>query len=343
MKFDIEDYLESNFGARLSGTKRQQLVMDCPMCGKKDGLYVNLEEDGDDHPRGAFICYSCDDPLFRGKNFTQFYATVEGIEWREARQRMMLESNIDFGAIPSAPRQARPPKKRIPVAKAEGRSIVEIMRALIPEYIPCFDGARWRVPKYMKDRRVSRDTCRSYDIGYATEGRFANRIILPVVTPAGVDYTARSTDPNEYIRYLSGPHAGEMVYGFYQAKRLIETTGLDFVVIVEGPFDVLGFARVGIPAVGLLGKSTISLAKVEMARSTGAERLLLCLDAGERNSAVSHANRLGLNVMIVEDLEGYKDSGDAPDDVLLRVPERAASIGDAWGRSIREKLDRIRI
>lgn len=351
--FDVEDYLVNNHGARQSGTKRAQLVMTCPRCGGEDRLYVNVEDDGDDHPRGAFICYRCDNPPFRGRSFAGLFAELEGVDLREARHRMLDSAGISFGrsVVPPPPVARRAALKHAPRARlGGGQSVVQMMQELIPEFEPCWRGEnRYQIPRYLKQRKVPSIVCQLYDIGFATHGRFHDRIILPVVMGDGsVDYTARSTLADEEIRYLSGPYAGSMVYGWRQASWLLQSSvhresgEQDYVVIVEGPFDVLGFARVGVPAVGLLGKSTFSREKFEMARSTGAKRLLLCLDAGERDAAVADAIRTGVQVEIIEDLEGFKDPGEAPDEVLLRAVRRSTSVSDAWARGVRDRLSRLR-
>lgn len=332
--FDIEAYLEEH-GARLSGSDRPQMVMDCPWCRGHNTLYVNLEyaEEGEiTRPVGAWICYKCT-PSRKGRTFVPLLAELEGVSWAEAR-RMTLSDNL-FTASPVLPSVPRQPQKRQTISPplTLGRDPISLLRTLIPEFTPVYDGVQWRLPRYLSDRRVGREVAAAYGLGFCTQGRLSGRIVLPVIGPTMVDYTARAIDPDARLRYISGSFAGQMLFGWHLVRDLRP----EILMVVEGPFDALAFARVRIPVVALLGKS-ISRSKLELLRGLRPGRIVVCLDAGERETAARQAIEGGLDAWVVEDLEGAKDPGEASDEVLRRAPQRAIPADQSLLQGVKAKL-----
>lgn len=98
------------------------------------------------------------------------------------------------------------------------------------------------------------------------------------------------------------------------------------VVIVEGPYDTLRFRSCGIPAIGLLGLSKLTEAKIMVLISRGVEEVILALDGDEAGRAATPEYYLkftefGLNVVDLN-LSRYTtpdqkiDPGNSPDVVI---------------------------
>ena len=334
MPFDIEGYLEERGGKR-SGSDRLQMVLDCPFCGGQNGLYVNLEyaEEGEiTRPVGAWICYKCS-PISKSRSFAPLLAILEDVATPEARRMLIANVCEAPPVIPPPPRQGGERRAISPLTAHAGDIPAALLR-LIPEYVPVFDGRTWRMPRYLSARHVPREVAAAYHLGYCTSGRLTDRIVLPLIDEENVDYTARAIRPEERLRYISGAHAGQMVFGWH----LLQGAKLEALVLVEGPFDALAFARLRIPVLALLGKS-LSRKKLNLVQRLRPQRLVVCLDQGEARAAALEALGANLDAWIVPDLEGWKDPGEAPDEVLSRAIQRAVPAGQALMGAIRSKLD----
>ncbi len=335
--FEFEPYLIEGYGAHESmGQDRPHLVMECPWCGRTDRLSIALEsDDSGKHPRGAWQCHACVDQgeSRSGMNFTSLYAALEGITWQEAAQRLRA------GRVPVA--QMGSPSPSLEPVPTAFDPYTEIRR-MVPEFQPVVDPYTGVVsyPRYLAERNVEPWLAAEYMLGFCTSGRYAKRIILPLVTDRKVDFAARHVEPNHPVRYLNGPSAGSMVYGWLQARnRLLDRRG-DYLVIVEGPFDALAFARLGVPVVALVGKS-LSRTKMTLIKALPAASWVVCLDATERDTTINYAIKSGLSAYVAL-LDGVKDPGEATDEQLKRVLAGAIPARQAWAARITERLASLR-
>ena len=151
--------------------------------------------------------------------------------------------------------------------------------------------------QYLKQRQLSGEIAKTYQIGYAPDGwnfltdhlgkdqntidslvstglivkkddgkqydRFRDRIIFPITNRRGniIGFGGRVIDQGE-PKYLNSPentvfHKGQELYGLYEARKAVRH--LDKLIIVEGYMDVVALAQHGVQyAIASLGTATTS-------------------------------------------------------------------------------------
>ncbi|MGW8179174.1 MAG: hypothetical protein ACWGQW_10475 [bacterium] len=118
------------------------------------------------------------------------------------------------------------------------------------EFIPVWDGKRWRVPKYMTQRGFKRSILRKWGVGFCQTGYFAHRVIIPLSCPNGTSFTARDLTGEQEPRYLNpkGADHNQMLFGWDHVPH-----DSDF-ELVEGPLDSMKLDQHGLPAMAVGGK-----------------------------------------------------------------------------------------
>lgn len=243
MAFDLLEWVDANLD-RASPSAGDEWTAECPFCGRFGSFYVNTADDG----RGPYICFKCDE---KSNSAVRLIAHVEGITPAEAKKMMFT------GAIQLRRREATPEDLLARIKAIGERDDGEDFEAFedsgpgMPEtFQPVWDGAKWRVPKYFRDRGFKRKTLKDWKVGYCTGGFFRNRAIIPIECPNGSSFTARDLTGNQFPKYLNpkGVDHGRLLYGWNQAPL-----GSDF-VLAEGPFDAMKLYQHGIPAMSVGGK-----------------------------------------------------------------------------------------
>lgn len=242
MKFDLKEWvLDSLDNPRKSAGS--EYTSNCPWCGRPDHFYVNVKS-------GKYICFRCDE---RGTSAVGIIAEVEGITRGEAYRMLLRAADI------KRRRQEEPASLLERVARLRGGNVqekepvVEVDRP--DEFIPVFDGKRWRMPAYLSERRLSREIAMEFGLGYCTTGRYADRIVMPIECPAGRSFTARDATGGQMPKYLNPEDAkhGRLLYGWAQAVRRMLRARRPVLVLVEGPVDVLKMSQHGYPSLGIFG------------------------------------------------------------------------------------------
>jgi DNA primase len=200
--------------------------------------------------------------------------------------------------------------------------------ALPPEFVPVFDGKSWSIPVYLKRRGIKARTAAFYGIGYCATGRYGGRIILPAHVGGELAFYQARSVTGASPKYLAPIYDRSSALWGYD-----EAIGSDHVLVVEGPFDVLGATQAGFAAVAIMGK-TISLRQVSLIRSLGASRITVLLDPEAYRESTEVARRLGEMVpgVLVGKLPDGCDPGDAPPEVIQ------GAVADAKTPGLRERL-----
>jgi hypothetical protein len=329
--FDIAGYLYGKGGKFSSGTHGPQVTMACPWCSKVGGFYISLEDndhDGEHYPAGTHVCFKC------GKKSRQFiflYMELEGLSYKEARVELTKQRAGHLGRALPRPKPAPPP-------------IEATTGSIHPDgFKPCWDEAagKYRMPKYLTHRGITKDTARAFGLGWVEQGTYSNRVAIPVVCPVGSGFTTRTMDPEEQLRFLSGPGVGHMLFGWPQAENAKE------LVVAEGPFDTMSVYQAAftapemeLGAVGILGKK-LRAAQIKMIRSHKARRIVLMLDGDALDDALDQYKQLGSRVVVAGLLEPALP-GDHPDQLdpgdCSQQPER---ILDAIERAQEPEIVRV--
>jgi hypothetical protein len=241
--FDANEWVESSLD-RVKTSTGYERTAECPFCGRYGGFYVNVDPAG----TGPFVCFKCDE---RSKSMAKLIAHVEDITLAQARA-MMMRATIEFRRKESTVSLLERIKAiRTPDDLSEIDLLDESADTPLPkEFIPIWDGKKWRVPKYLTKRGFKRSTLRRWGIGYCQTGWFAHRVIIPLVCPNGNSFTARDLTGDQIPKYLNPKHAdhNRLLFGWEHAP--IES---DF-SLVEGPLDAMKWDQHGLPSMAVGGK-----------------------------------------------------------------------------------------
>lgn len=321
MSFDIREWAIEALNAKPSGPT--ELLAQCPWCKKDGTFYLNANT-------GAYICFKCEN---KGTKLAGLMAEVEGISLSKARG-IILRTEIEF------PRRRSSLTLRERLAELRGRKVEEVSELvdieLPEEFVPIWDGKKWRLPTYLKERGLTRRTARRFGLGYCDRGRYAGRVVCPIVCPGGRSFTARAIEPDLKVKYLNprGAGHGRLVYGWGQAK-----IGADF-VLVEGPFDVLNCAQKGLNALGLLGKALHENQLRILSGWPAGAAVTLLLDPEAEAEAFGIAARLHgrFDGVFVGRLPDGRDPGDATKAELEEAVENAEIFTGSRTRSLRARI-----
>ncbi len=169
---------------------------------------------------------------------------------------------------------------------------------------------------YLKNRGVSGEIARAYQIGYAPPGwhtliqqfkgnekelvdtgmliqkddgatydRYRQRVTFPIHDRHGriIGFGGRALEPEQKPKYLNSPETvifqkSRELYGLYQV--LTTKSPIDFIVVVEGYMDVIALAQHGITnAVATLGTAT-SIQHLQLL-SKHTKRIIFCFDGDQ--------------------------------------------------------------
>jgi len=279
----LRDYAEDTIGASRTGNAREYAA-DCPVCGKPDHLYINIET-------GLCHCFACG----YGANLISLIQEVEGLSWNPAHQkatalldgvaaretRRRVESLGGVRALLLSALNETPP------ARAE----IETALALPKFYAPITDPFARQARDYLAQRGFNERHWSRYEVGFVTgrdplEPRYYHHIIFVERDPAGniVYFCSRAAFE---------PTTGQKSYHPRGASKSGLLFGADklhaqkFVIVVEGPLDMLAL---GGCAVALLGKSMGEAQAVSLARLN--RRVVICLDADAEKEALAAAEKL---------------------------------------------------
>lgn len=305
------------------GKSGDELVVECPWCSRPK-LYLSIR-------RKRYLC-------FRGCSqgaVARLVAHVDGISLKAAGQKLDSGPRTATDLADAISRLRRghrnepPDPPQIP---------------LPPEFVPCFDGEWWRVPRYVATRGISERALIRHGIGYARRGRYRDRLIVPIVfgeyrafiarlmgSPQARAWVTREGKTVTPPRYLT-PRDAEIGRAIFWGDRV---EAGDDVIVVEGVFDAIRLIDLGFVAVATLGKRTTTEQLGALVHS-GASSLTWLYDSDAVTSSMTEAAKAAslaatgkLTVFVAELPDGYD-----PDDFgreagrggVLRVLEKRVEI-----------------
>lgn len=278
----------------------------CPVCstGKSAALSVSMRT-------GFFVCFRC--------GLKGYLPEKDGKkEIVRPTGDLAERARVAFG------RKPRPP----------------IDTPLPEEFIPCWDGSKWRTPRYLtKVRHVSKPVIKDYGLGFCEHGRYAGRIVIPVITGQNRAFQARAIDPEVTRKYLNPPiPKSRFLFGVDHVRPAADT-----LLVCEGVFDVLRtVSETDYSCVALLGKAP-SPAQLGMIVRIGARKTVFLLDsdAPDENRKLARAlvPILDDDTAFIAKLEG-KDPGESDADAIVAAVEGAVHFEDD-GSPLRERLGKL--
>jgi DNA primase len=287
--------------------------------------------------KGLCYCFGCKN----GGDIFAFLQKIEGIEFREALERLAQETGVE---LPQYRGRSTARKETLQVLKLSqayfrsqlgGEALQYLLgRGLTPESIEQFGlgyapGSRDGLIKYLHSHGVSPQEGLEAGVLMERDGRFfdrfRHRLTFPIHDPLGriVAFTARALAEDDQPKYLNSPETplfkkSLLLYGYPQARQHIRKR--QRAVVVEGLFDVIALHQMGFgEAVAVLG-SSLAAEQAHLLKRADAAELYLSFDADE---AGRKATLQSLNLEIARSfvvyavlLEGGKDPGD-----LLLIPD----------------------
>lgn len=218
--------------------------------------------------KGIAYCFACQS----GGDVFSFYQKIEGVDFPQALHDLAERAGVVIEE--HAPQVQRDEKER-------ARACLEAAKQYYQEQLQSAD----HVQKYLESRGVSREEAKTFGIGYAPDSfgttyeallkmgcsrseilaaglcvqremreermgdRFHNRIMFPIADAQGriVGFGGRTLgdDPAKYMNSPEGIlyRKSSVLYGLHAAKEAIRSE--EYVVVVEGYFDLLACHRVG--------------------------------------------------------------------------------------------------
>lgn len=242
----------------------EELRADCPFC---DDTRARL---GMNSRTKLFHCFNCD----AAGNVLGFLMRVLGMTY-EAATEMILAGR-------SRRRGLTELRARVEVHRTVNTArAIELPTEFEPLVLP--ETARsHRFWRYLRRRGYSDDLIRQYGIGFARAGRFAWRVIIPVVLYGQLmTFIARAVSQEQRPKYRSPPDANNSRVLF----NLERVAGRETVVLVEGAFDAL---RIPDQAVATLG-THLSQAQRTLLLRAGVRRVVICWDEDDTGLPQAYA------------------------------------------------------
>lgn len=271
MSIDVESFLENHFTSITPvPTKIGEVrVSPCPECGgRKRKLYVNIES-------RTFQCFKCG---YSGR----IGSGVQGKDLMLDMGANIHDYIIDDGLDSYLSRPHTPTEKE--------KIVTPIVKQLPAEYRPIIGNNSVQGNQaltYLRNRGMNDSLIAEYKLGFCFSGEYANRIIIPYYENGELlFYTGRDFTDSLDPKYLNV--SWERKHFFFNYERVVSRNGYDFIVIVEGPFDVLSMPE---HAVCLLGKAKeLSEEQVKLLKKF--KRIYIALD----NDATKDSYALCMNI-----------------------------------------------
>ncbi|MCK9596383.1 CHC2 zinc finger domain-containing protein [Candidatus Pacearchaeota archaeon] len=295
------DILERVLGGYEHKSSSKEFLFYCPNCDHhKRKFSINIE-------KNVFKCWICE---FHGKSIAyliyKFGKRYDITEWK--KYDIKVSEIVDFEDY----------FKKVEVE--DENKIFELpkeFRTLIGNKI-LFNSLVSR--KYLKDRGLTKQDIIDWKIGYAVEGQYSGRIIVPSVDINGnINFYIARTYVDSNIKYLNPQNNKNIVF-----NDLYLDWDKD-IVIVEGIFDAIKSGRNSIPLLG----STLSskgLLFNKILDCKGNIYLALDSDAKKKETKiVSLLMKYGICPYII-DVSPFKDVGEMSHKQFLIKKEKAKKV-----------------
>lgn len=323
------DWIRSRL--RVLNDDEREIVCECPWCGRAT-LYANP-------PKGVFICYyGC----AKG-GLATLVMHVDNVGFKEALKLLEAPLGRDLTSIANAPYKY--------VIQEE-----KVAQPLPEEFVPCFDVLHdeLSIPHYAEakmpsGRQLSDSSIITHGLGYAAEGRYRDRLLVPIYCDGSFTFLGRLMGrPAEFSwyskktgqlveppRYLHPKEAG--ISGFlYWYDHLPKGAEI---VLVEGVFDAIRLLSFGVFALASFGKR-LSDAQLQLLVAKRPKKVSVFYDASAGAEAARDAwlikSRLRIPVYVVTP-PGDHD----PDSYGAKRGKKKTLCLIAKGKAVKSRLDSL--
>ncbi len=322
--FDLAAYLGERAPAARASDPTGEWCLPCPRCGGREHLYVNVE-------KRCGHCFRCD----WSPGLIDFLAELEGRPRTEIARRIGAR---DEAAAPSNLASLRDRVRALgarailPLPSASPIPLPEAYIPLAPRHSEPTEHALAPFRAYLAKRRISPTAVGEHRIGCALLGRYAGRVVFPVLAgTAVVAYQARDITGRSRLKYF-GPEGQQLGRVLFNLDRAREH---DRIVVCEGIISAL---CAGTDAVASFGK-TLKPRQVALLAAAGRPVVVLfdaakaATGAGdadrEAEEAASRLHRAGVQAFVAR-LE-HGDPADNAPEVVRRAIDRAAPFDSLFG------------
>jgi DNA primase len=293
----------------------RELLIRCPFHDDaKPSCRVNLE-------KKVFHCFACD---AKG-NALDFVALKEAVPVKRAAELVAEWFNLGE-AVKAAPK-GRVSSKKGKETTSEEEKKVSKASTTSPVSAPAENKPLTFVLQldpdhpYLKEREVSPDVAKTFELGYCSRGVMRGRIAIPIHDAEGrvVAYIGRwpgePPEGEERYKLPQGFHKSEVLFNLHRVKSE------EHLVIVEGVWSVFRLHALGVSAIALLGR-TLSPSQLRLLVDSGAKRISLLLDGDKpgRTAAAELLPRLALHFFVrVVNLPDDGEPDTTPDEELSKL------------------------
>src|SRR6266536_383157 len=294
----------------------------------------------------SWYCFGCE----RSGDVFTFVELIEKTDKRGALQMLAERAGVEL-------RKLSPEQKE----RSDSRKRVLDMLKLAAQY---YEYVLWKTPagepgrRLLESRRVSEETARRFQLGYAPAGRgfaeylrakkrsliaaqaaglmrrdgsdfFAERLVIPIRDERGqtLAFTARTVRQDEQRKYINSPETpayikGRVIFGLDLARDEIARRGHG--VLMEGQFDVITGHQFGVSNAVASSGTALTEEQVRLLKRF-TDELLLVFDSDRAGrtamrKAVTLASTFGMRTRVAS-LPDAKD----PDEFLRAAGPDAVS------------------
>jgi DNA primase len=335
-RINVADVVGEYIKLEKAGTNYKAL---CPFHNEKTPSFMVNPE------RNFWYCFGCQ----KGGDVFSFLMEMEGVEFREALERLAERTGVELPRFDPAQQQDVSKKKKL-------YAILELANKFYRHQLANSVGGK-KIFEYLGKRNVSKELAGKFQLGYAPGGwtnlldflqkrdckkaeieltgllvakadsksgaydRFRSRIMFPIrdVNGRTVGFSARVAPGGDEksAKYINTPETeiydkSSILYGLFEGKASIKAA--DSVVVVEGNVDVIASHSAGVENVVAISGTALTEQQVRLIRRY-TQNIKLCFDmdeAGQNATAKSIAIclRNGTDVEVISLPEQHKDVGD---------------------------------
>lgn len=266
--FELEQWL-SKFKPKPFGEYERALT--CPICEKPQKLWVNIQ-------KRMATCYYCE----QGYGVLDLILLLEDCDLK--RGIIILRENA---------REEKPKTFRESVEGVLKARVVEddeddtpppVLK--LPDGFVSYESAWPKVPRYFKERGISRQRAARYGLGFCTSGFYFNRLVVPIYQGGKLrgfhPRWMKKTPPPDVkkVQYPPGMKSNKLLFNYDVAKKQKR------IVIVEDPFSSMAVGREGTATFG----TKLSRYQLRMLLEAEAEEICVLWDRDALDKAYEVAD-----------------------------------------------------
>ena len=255
-------------------TARNNYAYNCPICHhSKPKLEINLTENREG--KNPWHCWSCD---ARGTNLYSLFKQLKVAKNKIDELKSLVKSSTTY-KVQSNTNSLKLPQEYVSLINPPTKTDIMARHAL----------------SFLKKRNITESDILKYNIGYCSEGKYRNRIIIPTYNQDGsLNYfTGRSFEAESNYKYMNPEASRDIV-----ANEHLINWNLPL-ILCEGLFDSIAIKRNAIP---LLGKNIQSSLMKKIVTSV-VDKIYIALDRDAIKQALKFCERLmaeGKEVYLVD-------------------------------------------